>query len=66
MSLKIREFPEVVRGTYLPGYLIRFAPPAFAPHRRARSSRPPSPLVVLPGLTDFAPTPGVPPASPAP
>ncbi len=50
----------------LPGYLIRFAPPAFGPHRRARSSRAPSPLVVLPGLLDFAPTPGVPSASPAP
>ena len=34
----------------LPGYLIPFAPPAFVPHRRARFSRPPSPLVVLPGL----------------
>jgi len=50
----------------LQGYLIPFAPPAFAPHRRARSSRAPSPLVVLPGLSDFAPTPGVPSASPAP
>jgi len=28
----------------LPGYLIRFAPPAFGPHRQARSSRAPSPL----------------------
>ncbi len=33
----------------LPGYLIRFAPPAFVPHRRTRSRRAPSPPVVLPG-----------------
>ena len=34
----------------LPGYLIRFAPLAFVPHRRTRSGMAPSPLVVLPGL----------------
>ncbi len=34
----------------LPGYLIRFAPLAFVPHRQARSSLTPSPLVVLQGL----------------
>ena len=50
----------------LPGYLIPFAPPAFAPHRRACSGRPPSPLVVLPGSEDFTPTPGIPPPSPTP
>lgn len=50
----------------LRGYLIPFAPPAFVPHRRARTRRPPSPLGVLPGLTDFTPTPGIRPASSAP
>src|SRR5437879_7136876 len=50
----------------LPGYLIRFAPPAFIPHRRTRSGRPPSPLVVLRGSEDFTPTPRIPSASPAP
>jgi len=46
-------------------YLIRFAPPAFTPHRRARSGGPPSPLVVFRGSKDFTPTRGVPSASPA-
>ena len=50
----------------LPGYLIPIAPPAFVPHRRACSGRPPSPLVVLPGSVDFTPTPGIPPPSPTP
>ena len=50
----------------LPGYLIPFAPPAFAPHRRACSGAPPSPLMVLPGSEDFTPTPGIPGASPTP
>ncbi len=35
-------------------YLIRFAPLAFAPHRRTRSSRAPSPQVVPPGLQECA------------
>src|SRR2546427_10229895 len=50
----------------LPGYLIPFAPQGFVPDRRIRSSRTPSPLVVLPGLQDFTPTPEVPPTSPSP
>src|SRR5437016_11752027 len=50
----------------LPGYLIPFAPLGFVPDRRIRSSATPSPLVVLPGLQDFTPTPGVPRASPGP
>ena len=48
----------------LPGYLILFAPHAFAPQRQYPSSRPPSPPVFLPISTDFTPTPGIPPASP--
>ncbi len=50
----------------LPGYLIRFAPLAFVPHRRSRSGWTPSPPVVHLGLQDFTPTPGVPPTSPGP
>ncbi len=44
----------------LPGYLIRFATPAFVPDRQACSSKQPSPLVVLLGSKDFAPTPEIP------
>src|SRR5437667_11377625 len=50
-------------GRGLPGYLIRFAPHAFAPQRQNRPSRPPSPLVFLPISTHFTTTPGIPPAS---
>ncbi len=50
----------------LPGYLIRFAPLAFVPHRRTRSRRAPSQLVVLQGLQDFTPTPEVPSPSTGP
>ncbi len=48
----------------LPGYLIRFVPPAFVPHRRTRSGKTPSPQVVPQGLQDFTPTPVVPHTSP--
>ena len=44
----------------LPGYLILFAPLAFAPQRQKRTSEPPSPLVFLPISTDFTLTPGIP------
>ncbi len=37
----------------LPGYLILFAPHAFASQRQSPSRRPPSPLVFLPISTDF-------------
>jgi hypothetical protein len=50
----------------LPGYLIRFVPPAFVPHRRTRSGKTPSPLVVPQGLQDFTPTLVVPLTSPGP
>src|SRR5947199_9716494 len=50
-------------GRGLPGYLIRFAPHAFAPQRQVTPSRPPSPLVFLPISTHFTTTPGIPPAS---
>ncbi len=47
-----------------PGYLILFAPHAFAPQRQLSSSRPPSPLVFLLISTHFTATLGIPPASP--
>src|SRR5574344_2095250 len=48
----------------LPGYLILFAPHAFAPQCQLSSRWPPSPLVFLQISTDFTPTPGIPPPSP--
>ncbi len=48
----------------LPGYLILFAPHAFASQRQSPSRWPPSPLVFLPISTDFTPTPGILPSSP--
>ena len=47
----------------LPGYLILFAPLAFAPQRQKWTSEPPSPLVFLPISTDVTLTPGIPFAS---
>src|SRR5574339_147085 len=49
----------------LPGYLILFAPHAFAPQRQLRSRWPPSPPVFLPISTNFTSTLGIPPPSPA-
>ena len=49
----------------LPGYLILFAPHAFAPQRQLSSSRPPSPLVFLLISTHFTATLGIPLSSPA-
>ena len=49
----------------LPGYLILFAPHAFAPQRQLLSSNPPSPLVFLRISTHFTATHGIPPASPS-
>ena len=48
----------------LPGYLILFAPHAFAPQRQLRSRKPPSPLVFLPISTHFTATLGIPLSSP--
>ena len=45
----------------LPGYLILFAPHAFAPQRRIRPSRPPSPRVFFPISTHSTATLGIPP-----
>ncbi len=45
------------------GYLIRFAPLAFVPHRQNRSSWTPSPQVVFLGLYHFTSSPKIPPAS---
>src|SRR6266850_1846371 len=44
----------------LPGYLILFAPHAFAPQRQYRTSKPPSPLVFLRISTNFTSTLAVP------
>ena len=48
----------------LPGYLILFAPHAFAPHRQLPSSYPPSPLVFFLISTHFTATQGIPITSP--
>ena len=48
----------------LPGYLILFAPHAFAPQRQSRSRSPPSPPVFFPISTNFTSTLGIPPSSP--
>ena len=47
-------------GPGLPGYLIPFAPLAFAPQRQKRSSAPLSPPVFLPISTHFTAPPEVP------
>lgn len=44
----------------LPGYLIPFAPHAFAPQRQDQARKSPSPLVFLPISTHFTATPGIP------
>src|SRR5258706_7502184 len=44
----------------LPGYLILFAPHAFAPQRQYWPRVPPSPLVFLPISTNFTSTTGIP------
>ena len=44
----------------LPGYLILFAPHAFAPQRQLQPSKSPSPLVFLPISTHFTATLGIP------
>ena len=49
----------------LPGYLIPFAPLAFAPQRQYRARCAPSPPVFLLISTHFTATPGIPPSSPA-
>src|SRR5262245_47133441 len=51
-------------GPGLPGYLIPFAPLAFAPQRQDGSSASPSPPVFLPISTHFTAPPAVPDASP--
>ena len=48
----------------LPGYLIPFAPHAFAPQRQKWARKLPSPLVFFPISKDFTPTPGIPLPSP--
>jgi hypothetical protein len=49
----------------LPGYLILFAPHAFASQRQNWSSWPPSPRVFSPISTHFTATQGIPPAPPS-
>ncbi len=53
---------SLLRG--LPGYLILFAPHAFAPQRQYWSRKPPSPPVFLLISTHFTATPGIPLPSP--
>ena len=48
----------------LPGYLILFAPPTFAPQRQCRSRNPPSPPVFSRISTHFTATPSIPIPSP--
>src|SRR4029078_7225914 len=48
----------------LPGYLILFAPHAFASQRQLSSRWPHSPQVFLPISTNFTSTPGIPPPPP--
>src|SRR3954463_2712916 len=48
----------------LPGYLILFAPHAFAPQRQSRTRSPPSPPVFFPISTNFTSTLGIPRPSP--
>src|SRR5574340_666627 len=53
--------PSIHRlGPGLPGYLIPFAPLAFAPQRQYQSRMPPSPPVFLQISTHFTATPGIP------
>src|SRR5690554_8228842 len=47
----------------LPGYLILFAPHAFAPQRQYQSRQSPSPLLFLPISTHFTATLEIPPPS---
>ena len=49
----------------LPGYLILFAPHAFAPQRQLQTKESPSPLVFLHISTHFTATRGIPLSSPA-
>ena len=49
----------------LPGYLILFAPLAFAPQRQWRPRRLPSPSVFFPISAHFTATLGIPPSSTA-
>ncbi len=56
-----RPLPSTHRlGPGLPGYLIPFAPLAFAPQRQKRSSAPLSPPAFLPISTHFTARPEVP------
>src|SRR5947199_10116651 len=50
----------------LPGYLIPFAPPAFAPQRRSSARALPSPSVFPLISTHSTATPGIPRSSPTP
>src|SRR4051794_19465558 len=57
--------PSIHRlGLGLPGYLILFAPLAFAPQRQLWSREPLSPQVFLLISTHFTATPGIPLSSP--
>lgn len=61
-STRTASYHRLRRG--LPGYLILFAPHAFAPQRQYQSSEPPSPLVFFRISTNFTSTLGIPLTSP--
>ncbi len=61
LTLRTSSIHRLGRG--LPGYLILFAPHAFAPQRQCIARRPPSPRVFLLISTNFTSTPGIPPSS---
>ena len=67
LAAALREYPPTPSihrlRLGLPGYLILFAPPAFAPQRRSRPRGPPSPPVFHPISAHSTATPGIPPAS---
>ncbi len=65
-STKRRPTPSIQRlQRGLPGYLILFAPHAFAPQRQLRARKPPSLPVFFLISTHFTATPGIPLSSPA-
>src|SRR3546814_12175066 len=57
-------YTTLFRSRGLPGYLILFAPHAFAPQRQYLSSQSPSPLVFFRISTNFTSTLGIPLTSP--
>ncbi len=61
LTLRAPSIHRLRRG--LPGYLILFAPHAFAPQRQYSARQAPSPQMFLLISTNFTSTPGIPPPS---